>query len=82
MNREKIWLSLAQMSGYEMQFIQSAFDTNWIAPLGPNVIDFENRLEKYVYQVEPEGRVVMFKIPAAPNPNNVNNSGDIINFLL
>ena len=58
MNREKIWLSLAQMSGYEMQFIQSAFDTNWIAPLGPNVIDFENRLEKYVYQVEPEGRVV------------------------
>ena len=41
-----------------MQFIQSAFDTNWIAPLGPNVIDFENRLEKYVYQVEPEGRVV------------------------
>jgi len=48
MKRDKIWLSLAQMSGYEMQFIQSAFDTNWIAPLGPNVTDFENRLKNYV----------------------------------
>lgn len=48
MKRDKIWLSLAQMSGYEMQFIQSAFDTNWIAPLGPNVTDFENRLQNYV----------------------------------
>lgn len=48
MKRDKIWLSLAQMSGYEMQFIQSAFDTNWIAPLGPNVTDFESRLKNFV----------------------------------
>jgi dTDP-4-amino-4,6-dideoxygalactose transaminase len=57
MKREKIWLSLAQMSGYEMQFIQSAFDTNWIAPLGPNVTDFEGRLERYVSNEKPS-RVV------------------------
>jgi len=48
MKRDKIWLSLAQMSGYEMQFIQSAFDTNWIVPLGPNVTDFEDRLKNFV----------------------------------
>lgn len=48
MNKQKIWLSLAQMSGFEMQFIQSAFDTNWIAPLGPNVTDFENRLKCFL----------------------------------
>ncbi len=30
--------------GYEMQYIQEAFDTNWIAPLGKNVTEFENEL--------------------------------------
>lgn len=58
MTREKIWLSLAQMSGHEMQFIQQAFDTNWIAPLGPNVNDFENRLREYVWQNNECGRIV------------------------
>jgi len=58
MKRDKIWLSLAQMSGYEMQFIQSAFDTNWIAPLGPNVTDFENRLQRYVSDSNAQMNVV------------------------
>lgn len=41
--KEKIWLSSPHMSeeGYEMQYIQEAFDTNWIAPLGKNVNEFE-----------------------------------------
>jgi len=41
--KEKIWLASPHMSdeGYEMQYIQEAFDTNWIAPLGPNVNEFE-----------------------------------------
>ncbi len=41
--KEKIYLSSPHMSdeGYEMQYIQEAFDTNWIAPLGPNVDEFE-----------------------------------------
>lgn len=34
--------------GYEMQYIQEAFDTNWIAPLGKNVNEFEEELAKYV----------------------------------
>ena len=42
----KIWLSSPHMSdeGYEMKYIQEAFDTNWIAPLGKNVNEFEKEL--------------------------------------
>lgn len=36
------------MSGLEMNYIQEAFDTNWIAPLGPNVNGFEKELADYV----------------------------------
>ena len=45
---EKIYLCLAHMSGNEMRYIQEAFDTNWVAPLGPNVNAFENELEQFV----------------------------------
>lgn len=48
MNR--IYLCLAHMSGKEMQYIQEAFDTNWVVPLGPNVNGFEKDLETYVGQ--------------------------------
>lgn len=43
---EKIWLSSPHMSdeGYEMEYINEAFDTNWIAPLGTNVNMFEKEL--------------------------------------
>lgn len=44
----KIWLSPPHMSGNEMKYVQEAFDTNWIAPLGPNVTAFENELEDYL----------------------------------
>ena len=47
-NQEKIWLSLANMSGREQQFIQEAFDTNWVVPLGPNVDGFERDLENFI----------------------------------
>lgn len=40
----RIWLSSPHMSGNEMKYIQEAFDTNWIAPLGPNVNEFEKGL--------------------------------------
>ncbi len=46
MNR--IYLCLAHMSGNEMKFIQEAFDTNWVVPLGPNVNGFEKDLEGFV----------------------------------
>ena len=47
---EKIWLASPHMSdeGYEMEYIQEAFDTNWIAPLGPNVNGFEEEMAKKV----------------------------------
>ena len=45
---ERIWLSLAHMGGQEQRFIQEAFDTNWVVPLGPNVNGFENDLEKFL----------------------------------
>ncbi len=48
MNNKKIWLSLAHMGGKEQQFIQEAFDTNWVVPLGPNVDGFEKDLETYL----------------------------------
>jgi putative perosamine synthetase len=38
------------MSGHEMKFIQEAFDTNWVVPLGPNVNGFEKDLEQYMGQ--------------------------------
>ena len=43
---KRIYLSSPHMSdeGYEMQYIQEAFDTNWIAPLGKNVDEFEKEL--------------------------------------
>lgn len=47
---KKIWLSSPHMSdeGYEIQYIQEAFDTNWIAPLGTNVDGFEKELAEKV----------------------------------
>ncbi len=43
---KKIWLASPHMSdeGYEMQYVQEAFDTNWVAPLGPNVNEFEKEI--------------------------------------
>ena len=46
MNR--IYLCLAHTSGNEQQYIQEAFDSNWITPLGPNVNAFETELENYI----------------------------------
>lgn len=44
----KIWLSSPHMGGKEQDFINEAFDTNWVAPLGPNVTGFENDLENFL----------------------------------
>lgn len=48
MNNSKIWLSSPHMGGSEQKFVQEAFDTNWVAPLGPNVSGFEQDLENYL----------------------------------
>ena len=41
------------MSGKEQQYIQEAFDTNWVVPLGPNVNGFERDLEEFVNEISP-----------------------------
>jgi dTDP-4-amino-4,6-dideoxygalactose transaminase len=46
----EIWLSSPHMGGTEIKYINEAFDTNWIAPLGPNVNGFETDLEKFLNQ--------------------------------
>ena len=46
--RERIYLCLAHMSGREQAFIQEAFDTNWVVPLGPNVNGFEADLKAFI----------------------------------
>jgi dTDP-4-amino-4,6-dideoxygalactose transaminase len=48
MNPTKIWLSSPHMSGSEQQYVQEAFASNWVAPLGPNVDGFELTLENYL----------------------------------
>ena len=44
----KIWLSSPHMSGKEQQYIDDAFKSNWIAPLGPNVTVFESDIKSYL----------------------------------
>ncbi len=48
--KNKIWLSSPHIGNYDKDFVKLAFDTNWIAPLGPNVDGFENDLEQHLGQ--------------------------------
>ncbi|HBA68324.1 MAG TPA: aminotransferase DegT [Lachnospiraceae bacterium] len=48
MERKRIYLSSPTMHGKEQEFVKEAFDTNWVAPLGPNVDGFEKELAEYV----------------------------------
>ena len=53
MPKNRIYLCLAHMSeaGLEQKYIQEAFDTNWVVPLGPNVNGFEVDLESFVNEI-------------------------------
>lgn len=46
-NLTKIWLSSPHLGGREQHYVNEAFETNWVSPLGPNVNGFENDLEKF-----------------------------------
>ena len=50
MNNQKIWLSSPHMGGNEQNYVNEAFETNWVAPLGPNVNGLEQDLELYLGQ--------------------------------
>src|SRR5690554_7878401 len=45
---EKIYLSSPHLGGTEQEYVKMAFETNWVAPLGPNVDGFEKALESYL----------------------------------
>ena len=47
MDRKRIYLSSPTMHGEEQKYVQEAFDTNWVAPLGPNVNAFEKEVASY-----------------------------------
>jgi len=44
----KIWLSSPHMGTREFEYVQNAFETNWIAPLGPHVDGFEKQIQDYL----------------------------------
>ena len=48
--KERILLCLCHLSGNEQKFVNEAFDTNWVVPLGPNVNGFEKDLEEFCGQ--------------------------------
>ena len=48
--KERILLCLCHLSGNEQKFVNEAFETNWVVPLGPNVNGFEKELEEFVGQ--------------------------------
>ena len=47
MEKKRIYLSSPTMHGDEQKFVQEAFDTNWVAPLGPNVTALEQEMSAY-----------------------------------
>ena len=48
MEQKRIFLSSPTMNGQEMKYIKEAFDSNWVAPLGKNVDEFEKELASYI----------------------------------
>lgn len=48
LNQKRIFLSPPHMGGEEMRFVQEAFESNYIAPLGPQVDAFEKEFAEYV----------------------------------
>lgn len=48
MNNKKIWLSSPHMGNTEEKYVKEAFETNWVAPLGPNVNHFELDISSFL----------------------------------
>ncbi|MCI8661369.1 MAG: aminotransferase class I/II-fold pyridoxal phosphate-dependent enzyme [Lachnospiraceae bacterium] len=48
LKKKRIYLSSPTINGYEMSYIKEAFDTNWVAPLGKNVNEFEHEMASYI----------------------------------
>ena len=48
MDNKRIYLSPPHMNGTEIDYVKETFESNWIAPLGPNVDAFERDVADYV----------------------------------
>ncbi len=57
MPNNKIWLSSPHMGGSEINYINQAFENNWISPLGPNVTGFEEAIKGYLDDSEKSGTI-------------------------
>ena len=62
-----IYLCLANMGGGEQRYIQEAFDTNWVVPLGPNVNGFEEDLAEFLQQSFTSSLSTASTSPAPPS---------------
>lgn len=62
--QNRILLCLCHLSGKEQKFVQEAFDTNWVVPLGPNVNGFEKDLEDFVNQNDNENEKLTKRVVA------------------
>ena len=62
--KDRILLCLCHLSGNEQKFVQEAFDTNWVVPLGPNVNGFEKDLEDFVNQNENQNEKLSKRVVA------------------
>ena len=62
--KDRILLSLAHMSGKEMDYIKEAFEDNWVVPLGPNVNGFEADLEKFINHIQDSAENLHKKVVA------------------
>ena len=62
--KDRILLCLCHLSGNEQKFVQEAFDTNWVVPLGPNVNGFEKDLEDFVNENENQNEKLSKRVVA------------------
>lgn len=78
----KIWLSSPTMHGDEMKYIQEIFDTNWVAPLGPNVTSFETKWPRISVSIEltkladSDQKIVVFLKKHLTAPSEVDMNAD------
>ncbi len=66
----RVYLCLAHMSGNEMRYVQEAFDTNWVVPLGPNVNAFEEELTRFVKSKDEKIKFMNEPYPQTIQPHN------------
>ena len=67
MSNDKIWLTSPHMGGDEMEYIEKAFNTNWIAPLGPNVNKFEKVDLEDLKALHPTVKIVHLLVDTSSN---------------